>query len=238
MTATKANGTSFKKGHKKIKTSGRKAGQPNHTTQDLKDDIMRAAEEVGFVKEFEKLDDVGAPTGQTEKQWIGEEGRLGYLKWAAVYQPAQFLALLGRVLPLQMNVKSIHRVEVVKYPSLEEARQAALDKGSGKVILLSHFGRPKGRNPKESLKPVAAEVAIRRPVKFVDDCIGDTAERAVAAMKPRDFLCLENTRFHPGEEKNDPAFVAALAKLGDIFVNDAFSVAHRAQKNPSARNVA
>jgi phosphoglycerate kinase len=103
------------------------------------------------------------------------------------------------------------------------------DKG-GKVILLSHFGRPKGRNPKESLKPVAAEVAriIRRPVKFVDDCIGDTAERAVAAMKPGDVLCLENTRFHPGEEKNDPAFVAALAKLGDIFVNDAFSVSHRA----------
>ena len=103
------------------------------------------------------------------------------------------------------------------------------DKG-GKVILLSHFGRPRGRNPKESLKPVAAEVAriIRRPVKFVDDCIGDTAERAVAAMKPGDFLCLENTRFHPGEEKNDAAFVAALAKLGDIFVNDAFSVSHRA----------
>lgn len=103
------------------------------------------------------------------------------------------------------------------------------DKG-GKVILLSHFGRPKGRDPKESLKPVAAEVAriIKRPVKFVDDCIGDAAERAVAAMKPGDFLCLENTRFHPGEEKNDPAFVAALAKLGDIFVNDAFSVSHRA----------
>jgi len=103
------------------------------------------------------------------------------------------------------------------------------DKG-GKVILVSHFGRPRGRNPKESLRPVAAEVAriIRRPVKFVDDCIGDTAERAVAAMKPGEFLCLENTRFHPGEENNDAAFVAALAKLGDIFVNDAFSVSHRA----------
>jgi phosphoglycerate kinase len=103
------------------------------------------------------------------------------------------------------------------------------DKG-GKVILLSHFGRPKGRNPKASLKPVAAEVAriIKRPVKFVDDCIGEAAERAVAEMKPGDFLCLENTRFHSGEEKNDPAFVAALARLGDIFVNDAFSVSHRA----------
>jgi len=103
------------------------------------------------------------------------------------------------------------------------------DKGT-KVILLSHFGRPKGRDQKNSLKPVAAEVAhiIKRPVKFVDDCIGDAAERAVAAMKNGDIICLENTRFHPGEEKNDPVFVAALARLGDIFVNDAFSVSHRA----------
>jgi phosphoglycerate kinase len=103
------------------------------------------------------------------------------------------------------------------------------DKG-GKIILLSHFGRPKGRDPKQSLKPVAAEVAriIKRRVGFVDDCIGEVAERAVAAMKPGDIICLENTRFHPGEEKNDPAFVAALARLGDIWVNDAFSAAHRA----------
>src|SRR5690242_7233604 len=103
------------------------------------------------------------------------------------------------------------------------------DKG-GKVILLSHFGRPKGRDPKQSLKPVAAEVAriVKRPVKFVDDCVGEVAANAVAAMKPGDIICLENTRFHAGEEKNDPAFVAELAKLGDIWVNDAFSAAHRA----------
>ena len=103
------------------------------------------------------------------------------------------------------------------------------DKG-GKVILLSHFGRPKGRDPKHSLKLVAAEVAriIKRPVGFADDCTGEPAARAVAAMKPGDIVCLENTRFHPGEEKNDPAFVAELAKLGDIWVNDAFSAAHRA----------
>jgi phosphoglycerate kinase len=103
------------------------------------------------------------------------------------------------------------------------------DKGA-KVILLSHFGRPKGRDAKNSLKPVAAEVAriIQRPVKFVDDCVGEVAEKAVAAMKPGDIVCLENTRFHAGEEKNDPVFVEALAKLGDIWVNDAFSAAHRA----------
>jgi phosphoglycerate kinase len=103
------------------------------------------------------------------------------------------------------------------------------DKG-GKVILLAHFGRPKGRDPKESLKPVAAALAevIKRPIGFAADCIGDVAQQAVAAMKDGDILCLENTRFHQEEEKNDPTFVAELAKLGDIWVNDAFSAAHRA----------
>src|SRR5829696_7159036 len=103
------------------------------------------------------------------------------------------------------------------------------DKG-GKVILLAHFGRPKGPDPKESLKPIAAAVAqaVKRDVAFAEDCIGDKATAAVAAMKPGDILLLENTRFHKGEEKNDPAFVAELAKLGDLWVNDAFSAAHRA----------
>jgi len=91
------------------------------------------------------------------------------------------------------------------------------DRG-GKVILLSHYGRPKARDPKESLKPVVAAVAriIGRPITFADDCVGDVAENAVAALKPGDILCLENTRFHKGEEKNDAAFAAALARLGDI----------------------
>jgi phosphoglycerate kinase len=103
------------------------------------------------------------------------------------------------------------------------------DKG-GKVILLAHFGRPKGRDAKDSLKPVAAALAqvIKKPVAFAEDCVGEVAERAEAALKEGDILCLENTRFHKEEEKNDPAFVAQLAKLGDIWVNDAFSAAHRA----------
>jgi len=103
------------------------------------------------------------------------------------------------------------------------------DKG-GKVILLSHFGRPKGRDAAQSLKPFAPAIAsvLKRPVAFADDCVGDRAAAAVEAMKPGDILCLENTRFHPGETRNDPDFVARLAALGDIFVNDAFSVAHRA----------
>ena len=104
------------------------------------------------------------------------------------------------------------------------------DKG-GKVILLAHFGRPKG-GPDEanSLKPVAAAVSqvLNRPVAFASDCVGEAAAKAVAAMKNGDVLLLENTRFHKGEEKNDPAFVAELAKLGDVYVNDAFSAAHRA----------
>src|SRR5215470_6745276 len=103
------------------------------------------------------------------------------------------------------------------------------DKG-GKVILLSHLGRPKGPDPKLSLRPVAEVLAsvIDRPVAFAPDCIGPAAETAVAALRPGDVLCLENTRFHRGEEKNDASFVAALAKLGDVWVNDAFSAAHRA----------
>ncbi len=103
------------------------------------------------------------------------------------------------------------------------------DKGA-KVILLAHFGRPKGADQKESLRPVAAELTrhLEKPVAFVADCVGALAEKAVAELRDGDVLCLENTRFHAGEEKNDSAFVAALAKLGDIYVNDAFSAAHRA----------
>ena len=109
------------------------------------------------------------------------------------------------------------------------------DRG-GKVILLSHYGRPKGPDPKESLKPVVAAVAriIKRPIAFAEDCVGPIAEKAVAALKPGEILCLENTRFHKGEEKNDTAFAAQLAELGDIYVDDAFSVAHRAHASVEA----
>jgi phosphoglycerate kinase len=122
------------------------------------------------------------------------------------------------------KVSDLTRIERVA-PTINELA----GKGA-KVILLAHFGRPKGRDPKESLKPVAAVVSqvVKRPVGFADDCIGEVAEKAVAAMKDGDVLCLENTRFHPQEEKNDKAFVDQLAKLGDIWVNDAFSAAHRA----------
>jgi phosphoglycerate kinase len=100
----------------------------------------------------------------------------------------------------------------------------------GKAIVLSHFGRPKGREETRSLQALVAPLAdlLRKPVTFAPDCIGEEAEKAVAAMQPGDMLLLENTRFHAGEEKNAPDFVTALARLGDLYVNDAFSVSHRA----------
>jgi phosphoglycerate kinase len=123
------------------------------------------------------------------------------------------------------RVTDVTRIERV-VPTIQEL----LHKG-GKVILLAHFGRPKGGpDQANSLKPVAAAVAnaLKHPVGFAPDCVGEAAAKAVAAMKDGDVLLLENTRFHKGEEKNDPAFVAELAKLGDLYVNDAFSAAHRA----------
>ena len=104
------------------------------------------------------------------------------------------------------------------------------DKGA-KVIILSHFDRPKGKVvPSMSLKVLVQPLAqaIGRPVAFADDCIGPKAQEAVAALKDGQVLLLENTRFHKGEEDNDPAMAQQLAALGDLFVNDAFSAAHRA----------
>ncbi|HEV7368885.1 phosphoglycerate kinase [Arenibaculum sp.] len=100
-----------------------------------------------------------------------------------------------------------------------------------KVVVLSHFGRPKGGpDPKYSLRPVLAELAraVGREVGFAEDCVGPAAADAVAKLALGGVLLLENLRFHPGEEKNDPAFARALAELGDVYVNDAFSAAHRA----------
>ncbi len=108
-----------------------------------------------------------------------------------------------------------------------------MEKG-GKPVLLAHFGRPKGKVvPEMSLAPLlgAVEKALGAPVKFAADCIGATAKAAVAAMQPGEALLLENTRFHAGEEKNDPELSAAMAALGEVYVNDAFSAAHRAHSS-------
>jgi phosphoglycerate kinase len=108
---------------------------------------------------------------------------------------------------------------------------AKLRSGGAKVILLAHFDRPKGKRvPEMSLKPLVRPLAglVGAPVAFADDCVGEAAAAAVAAMQPGDVLLLENVRYHAGEEANDSAFAAALAANGDLYVNDAFSAAHRA----------
>lgn len=123
------------------------------------------------------------------------------------------------------KVSDTTRIERV-LPTIRE-----LSDKKAKVILLAHFGRPKGARVADmSLGPVALAVAglLGRPVVFADDCIGQAAKDAVDVMVDGDVLLLENTRYHAGEEKNDPDFAKALAANGDIYVNDAFSAAHRA----------
>ncbi|MGA9398270.1 MAG: phosphoglycerate kinase [Anaerolineaceae bacterium] len=108
--------------------------------------------------------------------------------------------------------------------------QYLLDQNAA-VILCSHLGRPKdGPDPKLSLKPVAEYLSelLKKPVKFAADCIGEVAKQAAADLKPGEVLVLENTRFHPEEEKNDPNMAMQLASLAEVFVNDAFGTAHRA----------
>ena len=105
-----------------------------------------------------------------------------------------------------------------------------VDRGA-KIILAAHLGRPKGkREPSMSLQPVAEKLSemIGRPVAFASDCVGDTAEKAVAALTPGNILLLENVRYYSEEEANDPAFAEKLARLADLYVNDAFGAAHRA----------
>lgn len=111
-------------------------------------------------------------------------------------------------------------------PTIRYAREEG-----ARIVLASHLGKAKGApDPKYSLAPVARKLSekLGAPVAFVDDCVGEKAEAASSALKPGEVLLLENTRFHPGEEQNDPAFSRALADLADFYVNDAFGTAHRA----------
>ena len=126
------------------------------------------------------------------------------------------------------KVTDTTRIERVA-PTIKELS----DKGA-RVVLLAHFGRPKGGpDPEFSLEPIARATSdvVGRPVTFIPDTIGERAQGAIFAMNPGDIALLENTRFDKREEKNDPAFTAELAKNGDIFVNDAFSAAHRAHSS-------
>lgn len=112
-----------------------------------------------------------------------------------------------------------------------------LARRGARVVVISHFGRPKGGpDPHFSLKPVADKLGqlLAHPVVFAADCVGEPAQRAVAALLPGQIAVLENLRFHKGEEKNDAEFARRLAALGDLFVNDAFSAAHRAHASTDA----
>src|SRR5579872_2080031 len=125
----------------------------------------------------------------------------------------------------QMVINDATRIEET-LPTLE-----LLIQQGAKTILMAHLGRPKGqRDPSLSLRPMAAKLAdlLGRPVAFVDDCIGDKVEKTVGLLQPGDVLLLENVRYYNEEEANDPVFAAKLAKLADIYVNDAFGAAHRA----------
>ncbi len=129
------------------------------------------------------------------------------------------------------RVTDLTRIERIK-PTVDDIRA----KG-GKAVLMAHFGRPKGApNPEMSLGHIrqAVEDVLGTPVTFAEDCIGGPAKKAVAAMAPGDVVLLENTRFHAGEEANDALFAASLAALGEIYINDAFSAAHRAHASTEA----
>jgi phosphoglycerate kinase len=125
----------------------------------------------------------------------------------------------------QMSVTDITRIKET-LPTLD-----LLIQGGAKIILASHLGRPEGkREPTMSLRPVAAKLAdlLGRPVAFANDCIGEKVEQTAAVLKEGDVLLLENTRFYPEEEKNDRGFAEKLARVAELYVNDAFGAAHRA----------
>jgi phosphoglycerate kinase len=124
----------------------------------------------------------------------------------------------------EMNITDDRRIEQA-VPTIK----SVLDRG-GRLVLMSHLGRPKGGpEAKFSLKPCVARLSqlLGKSVVFATDCVGPDVEKAASALKDGEVLLLENLRFHAGEEKNDPAFAASLAKLADVYVNDAFGTAHR-----------
>ncbi|HET6388011.1 phosphoglycerate kinase [Hyphomicrobium sp.] len=131
---------------------------------------------------------------------------------------------------LNVPVREGKVTDATRLERLLPGLNALADRGA-KVIVISHFGRPKnGPEAEYSLRPVAVTLQhlLGRPVEFGEDCIGEEAAKTIATLNDGDIAVLENLRFHKGEEKNDPAFAEALAKLGDIFVGDAFSCSHRA----------
>jgi phosphoglycerate kinase len=137
---------------------------------------------------------------------------------------------------LNVPVRDGRVTDATRIERLAPTLSAIIERG-GKPIVMSHFGRPKGADPSQSLCPLVeplSRAAGGRTVRFAPDCVGPEAERVVAALQQGEIALLENLRFHPGEEKNDPDFARQLAALGDVYVDDAFSAAHRAHASIEA----
>src|SRR5262249_35413185 len=137
---------------------------------------------------------------------------------------------------LNVPVKDGKVSDATRLERLVPGLQDLAERGA-RIVVISHFGRPKGGpDPQFSLKPGAHKLGelLGKPVGFGSYCVGEPAERTVAALLPGQVAVLENLRFHKEEEKNDPAFAKRLAALGDLFVGDAFSTAHRAHASTDA----
>ena len=137
---------------------------------------------------------------------------------------------------LNVPVKDGEVTDATRIERLAPTIEALIAKGA-KTIVMSHFGRPKGVDPSQSLRPLAAPLSRAiggKAVRFASDCIGPEAKKVVDALKRGDVALLENLRFHPEEEKNDPGFAKSLAALGDVYIDDAFSAAHRAHASIAA----
>src|SRR5689334_4857413 len=138
---------------------------------------------------------------------------------------------------LNVPVKNGRVTDATRIERLAPTIEALIAKGA-RVVVMSHFGRPKGKpEPEFSLRPLVAplsEAIGGRAVQFAEDCVGEAAHRVVDRLAAGEVALLENLRFHPEEEKNDPGFARRLAELGDVYVNDAFSAAHRAHASTEA----
>lgn len=156
------------------------------------------------------------------------------------YQPISAQDVTGKKLIIRADLNTPMQggkvSDATRLERLVPGLRALLDKGA-RIVLISHFGRPKGQKvPEMSLAPVAEALSdcLGRPVAFAGEVIGPVADEAVAALQNGQILVLENLRFHAEEEKNDPEFARQLAQHGDIYVNDAFSAAHRAHASTAA----
>src|SRR5438445_2669227 len=137
---------------------------------------------------------------------------------------------------LNVPVKDGKVTDGTRIERLAPTIEALIEKGAS-IVVMSHFGRPKGPDPSQSLRPLVEPLSQAiggRKVAFAKDCVGPEAKRVVTALQPGEVALLENLRFHPGEEANDPEFARQLAALGQVYVDDAFSAAHRAHASIEA----